>query len=446
MTPYGGSGNYEYLWSNNATVQTVNVEPMETTTYTVTVSDLAMPSCTTEVSCTVNVRAQFTAGAIATEGQSVCFGATTGFDEIGSDTPAFGGDTNITYQWYHNDVAITMNGNEATYTPTSEYTSTAGAHTFTRKAKDGTCNTEFEPSTGSWVLTVYEEFVPGSINSEGEAICKGSSASAILSNSQAGGGNGTITYQWQVNTGEVGTFEAADGTNNQLNYTPTAQYTGVAGVYIFRRVAFNACNTDGVSTEETYTLTVYETPTVEITTILNNPYCPNKGDVTLEATATGATPYTYTWSGTLTPKSTQNNAATFTIPAQCGQSYSIGVSVVDNNGCTATAEPVTLTVNDETAPVIGTVSALTAIANNNCTYIVPDYMSDGVVTVTETCSNYTLSQSPVAGAPIAQGTTAATQDVVITATNACGLSNSKTVTITVPAKLALTTVSARKVA
>jgi len=51
--PDGGNGQYSYLWSNNATTQTITVNPTTTTTYTVTVTDECNNTASDEV--TVNV-------------------------------------------------------------------------------------------------------------------------------------------------------------------------------------------------------------------------------------------------------------------------------------------------------------------------------------------------------------------------------------------------------
>jgi hypothetical protein len=96
------------------------------------------------------VRTAFSVGAIATTGQTICSGGAV--TTIGNATAASGGDGAISYQWYRNGSAITS-ATATTYAPTA-YASTVGAQTFTRRAKDGTCNTTLTASTGQWVLTV----------------------------------------------------------------------------------------------------------------------------------------------------------------------------------------------------------------------------------------------------------------------------------------------------
>ena len=162
-----------------------------------------------------------------------------------------------------------------------------------------------------------------------------------------------------------------------------------------RQAKDQTCNTTGVYTVETYTLTVNANPTVDITTTLQNPYCPNTGNVTLEATSGFSS---YSWSGDLVATSTNGNSATFNLPTQCGQDYDIAVTVENANGCKATSNPVTLTMNDETAPVISSVSTLSAEANGNCIYVVPNYLANGVVSVSENCPSYTVTLLPASRA------------------------------------------------
>jgi hypothetical protein len=95
----------------------------------------------------VTVRPQFTAGAINTTGEQICSGGNPGV--IGSATAASGGDGSITYKWQANGSDIAAS-NSATYDPPAGLTITT---TYTRFAKDGTCNT-FTQSTGSWIVSV----------------------------------------------------------------------------------------------------------------------------------------------------------------------------------------------------------------------------------------------------------------------------------------------------
>ena len=135
----------------------------------------------------ITVYSAFNPGAIATDGQTVCFNAPA--QEIGSKTDASGGNGTIEYQWKKNGTVI-PGADKATYTP---LTNEAGTFEYTREAHDGTCSKEWAPSIGSWRLTVAREFLieihpmPGS-------FC-GSVAPDTLTCEASGGEN--IKYQWQ---------------------------------------------------------------------------------------------------------------------------------------------------------------------------------------------------------------------------------------------------------
>ena len=81
---------------------------------------------------TVTEYSAFSAGTISSTGESYC---STGSPSstITSSSAASGGDGSITYQW-KNGSSVLASSNSATYAPSS-------AGTYTREAKDGTCNT-----------------------------------------------------------------------------------------------------------------------------------------------------------------------------------------------------------------------------------------------------------------------------------------------------------------
>ena len=143
--------NSTYAWSSSpagftsSTQNPTGVSPSTTTTYTVTATN--GNNCTATASTTVTVRPQFTAGAIATTGETLCVGVDQA--NISSSTDASGGDNAITYEWRGNGTAIAST-NSASYDPGNATETT----TYTRWAKDATCNTSFTQSTGSWVVTV----------------------------------------------------------------------------------------------------------------------------------------------------------------------------------------------------------------------------------------------------------------------------------------------------
>ena len=174
-------------FSGDATAGTVTISgtPSESGMFDYKISLTGVCSSLTTTGV-ITVRPALNPGAIATDGQEVCFNAPA--QEIGSKTDASGGDEHIEYQWKKNKVVI-PEANKATYTP---LTDEAGTFEYTREAKDGTCSKEWTASTGAWKLLVYEEFIivvhpmPGS-------FC-GNIAPDTLTCEANGDG---LKYQWQ---------------------------------------------------------------------------------------------------------------------------------------------------------------------------------------------------------------------------------------------------------
>jgi uncharacterized protein (TIGR02145 family) len=97
-------------------------------------------------------------GSIATIGQTVTVGGTP--ITINSVQNASGGYGEISYQWHKDGNAIS-GATAASYMPPISDASAVGVYTYTRHAKDNSCNT-FASSTGSWILTVTPCHAPGS--------------------------------------------------------------------------------------------------------------------------------------------------------------------------------------------------------------------------------------------------------------------------------------------
>ncbi|NBX81240.1 MAG: hypothetical protein EBQ94_12860 [Flavobacteriales bacterium] len=124
-----------------------------------TVSTLNGNACSSSATTAIQVivRPQFTAGAIATSGETLC----SNIDpiSISSQSLASGGDNSITYEWRANGTPIAST-NSTSYDPSGLTTTT----TFTRWAQDATCNTSFTQSTGSWVVTINNPIVVSSLS------------------------------------------------------------------------------------------------------------------------------------------------------------------------------------------------------------------------------------------------------------------------------------------
>ncbi|HMM12669.1 MAG TPA: hypothetical protein PKE03_11300, partial [Bacteroidales bacterium] len=183
----------------------------------------------------ITVRPQFTAGAIATTGQIICYN--TDPETIGNVTAASGGDNAIAYKWQSsadgNEWSDITDSNAATYDP-SNLTSTTH---YRRLAKDGTCNT-FTASAGIWIVTVRPQFTAGAIATIGETISYLDTPAEIGSITAASGGDDNITYSWRSSADN---YTAAVPGANGATYTPPS---GLTVTTTYRRYAKDgSCNT-----------------------------------------------------------------------------------------------------------------------------------------------------------------------------------------------------------
>jgi hypothetical protein len=152
----GGDGNITYQWKrgndiiSNSNFPTYTPTETESGTYTYTrqVKDNSCFDWIESVdSYTLTVRPQFNAGSIASTGEIICFGET--ISQV-DGTAANGGDNAISYQWYENNMEK-QGATAQNYTPAP---TVYGTYVYTRKAKDGICNTVLEQSNGTWTLQV----------------------------------------------------------------------------------------------------------------------------------------------------------------------------------------------------------------------------------------------------------------------------------------------------
>jgi hypothetical protein len=188
------------ITNSGATLTINNVVAADAGGYYVLVSRTC-GSATTSTTADLTVHPQFTAGAINTTGQTICYNADPAV--IGSATASSGGFGTITYKWQSSVLgdftdAVDIASNTATYDPAALTQTT----TFRRLAHDATCNTSFEVSAGVWTVTVHPptiitgHFINGTPGTEVEIVY--GCTTPVLSVTATG--QGTITYKWFKNT------------------------------------------------------------------------------------------------------------------------------------------------------------------------------------------------------------------------------------------------------
>jgi hypothetical protein len=261
----GGDASITYSWRSSADGYTAAIGGATSSTYTPPAGLTSTTSyrryaqdgtCNTSATVstgtwTVTVRDQFTSGTITTTGETICYGGTPA-SAIGNSVSASGGDASITYSWRSSAdgyIAAIVGATSSTYTPPAGLTSTTS---YRRYAQDGTCNTSATVSTGTWTVTVRDQFTSGTITTTGETICYGGTPASAIGNSvSASGGDASITYSWRSSADG---YTAAIVGATSSTYTPPA---GLTSTTSYRRYAQDGtCNTSATVSTGTWTVTV----------------------------------------------------------------------------------------------------------------------------------------------------------------------------------------------
>jgi len=259
----GGDASITYSWRSSSDSYLATIDGATSATYTPPSGLTSTTSyrryandgtCNTTATVstatwTVTVYDSFTSGTISSTGQSICSGGTP--TEIGSTTAASGGDGSITYSWRSSSDSYSAaidGATSATYTPPSGLTSTTS---YRRYANDGTCDTTATLSTGTWTVTVFDTFTSGAIETTGETICNGGDPVTIGSDTDASGGDDSITYKWKANGVDI-------ESTNSATYNPPS---GLTTTTTYTRYAKDAnCNTTFELSSGSYVVTVTAAP------------------------------------------------------------------------------------------------------------------------------------------------------------------------------------------
>jgi hypothetical protein len=340
-----------YQWFKNdvaipgataSTLSFASAQASDAANYSVRIIGTCAPEIrTTAVSLTVNALPAITSQPVATT--TVCEGGDVSFSVSATGT-------NITYQWYKNNVAI--NGATSnTYAITGVTLAQAGDYTV---KVTGTC----APVATSQVakLTV-NELLRISSAPVASTLCEGGTATFTVAATGTG-----LTYQW-LKGGQI--ITGATGTSLTINPVTTAD----AGDYSVQITA--ACST---ATTTPMALTVNILPRITATLPTTTTICEN-GSTTLSVQATG-TGLTFSWSKGSTAitagitTSTSNGVTTSTLQLSNVQvadagTYSVQVSGSCNSPQTAATQlvvntPLAVSVARPAAVCEGTSTILSA--------------------------------------------------------------------------------------
>jgi RHS repeat-associated protein len=246
-SPSGSKGTYTYQWQSRPVGGTwANISGATSMTYTapsVTVATefrrMAATTCgdnSYTSGFTVNLYSGTSAG-VAGSSTTVCSGSSATLSNI---TSATGGNGTYNYQWqwsYDN-----LNWNNVSGATSSSYTTAALTGPLWYRRTVTSCGTV---AASSVQVTVYPAVSAGSIGPS-QVICPNGSPTRITSYSNASGGNGGYSYQWQSST-DNSTWTNISGATLSY-YDPPMN----AGTYYYRR-AVTSCS------QTAYTSSVYVT-------------------------------------------------------------------------------------------------------------------------------------------------------------------------------------------
>ena len=262
-----------------------------------------------------------------------------------------------------------------------------------------------------------------------QTVCQNVTTSLLTTTITSGSGIGipTYQYQWYYNTTNSNTVAGAtqiSGATSQT-YTPLSGAPEAGTVRYYFCVGYAADNTCAQTNATQYLasnpvkVTVNALPVCSITG--TDPVCPSS--VFVYSAPGGLSAYAWSISGN---GSISGGATSQTVTAiassGCNTSYILTLTVTDANGCTSVCTK-SVTVQDITAPVIGSLPAPTTI---NC----PATPTFATATATDACgSTITMIFTDVTTNGACAGSYSVTR--TWTATDACGNSSTLSQTINV---------------
>ena len=302
----GGTPDYTYLWSpadsliTSPILQNPKGNLLETTVYTLTVTD--RKSCSNSDEVIVTVIGQPLKVTIV-QRDSLCAGETVTLEALPS-----GGTGDYRYKWVNLKNASTVISTEKTIDVAA-----ADAGTYQVELS---CVGEktFDPTTDEKVITVYDNPAITIIGGTDLRVCQNAVKSIVP---QVSGGFTPYSYEWtEEESPLVITKETYAFSNSQVTGAQT--------------VTLKVTDSIGCNTILPITVNVDPLPSV---TINDMAVCSNdEGSITAEPGNTGLAPFKYTWSGfdELQP---QDNVAKFTIDTEESIMLMATVVITDEHGC-----------------------------------------------------------------------------------------------------------------
>ncbi len=285
LSATGAGAGGTYTWSTGVTASSISVNPLVTTTYTVTASTSPFVcSGTKTIVVTVNTTPTITVS--ATPSSTICSGSSVTLNTSG-------GTGATTYIW------------STGATTTSITVSPGTTTTYTVTPTNGACG-----GTPQTIVITVNPTPTINVTAAPPTICSGGSTTVT-----ANGGTGGTTYVWSTGA-TTSSITVSPGTTTTYTVTSTN----------------GTCSTG----PKTIIVTVNTTPTITVSATPGTTIC-SGNTVTLNANG-GSGGTTYAWTGGTFPTT---GATVFATPGST-TTYTV---VASNGACAGAAQTITITVN-----------------------------------------------------------------------------------------------------
>jgi gliding motility-associated-like protein len=381
VTALGGSGLYNYLWSDGQT--TALATGLAAGSYTVTVSDANGCTTTVVASVTISAPAAALSAAISSQTDVLCFGEISGTATV----TASGGSNLYNYLWLDGQTTALATG------------LAAGSYTVTVSDANG-CTTTVVASV---TISAPAAALSAAISAQTDVLCFGESTGTATVT--ASGGSNLYNYLW-------------------LDGQTTALATGLAaGSYTVTVSDANGCTTTVVAS------VTISAPAAALSASISaqtDVLCFGESTGTATVTASGGSNlYNYLWlDGQTTALATGLAAGSYT------------VTVSDANGCTTTVVA-SVTINAPAAALSAAISSQTDVL------CFGEISGTATVTASGGSNLYNYLWLDGQTTALATGLAAGSYTVTVSDSNGCTTTVVASVTISAPAAALSASISAQ---